>query len=100
MHVGFRTLYREGAIPGSVYAGPASRADGLDALQKALAPLPRTRTVVLYCGCCPWSHCPNVLPAYNAARGMGFKDVRVLYVANNLDRDWAGKGYPIGKPAD
>jgi hypothetical protein len=82
-------------VTGSVYAGPASEPEGLAALKKALVPLPRTGAVVLYCGCCPWKDCPNVRPAYQVARAMGFKRVRVLLIAQNLQQDWVAKGYPV-----
>ena len=37
IHVGFPVLYRSTHIPGSVYAGPGSTADGVEALKKAVA---------------------------------------------------------------
>lgn len=95
VHVGFDALYRGGHVPGSLYAGPASRPDGIRALANALQPVARDRNVVLYCGCCPWSHCPNVGPAFREARRMGFRNVKVLYVARDLQHDWADKGLPM-----
>ena len=61
--VGFHVLYAQAHIPGSVYAGPASTESGLQNLQKQIESLPRDRFIILYCGCCPWIHCPNVKPA-------------------------------------
>jgi thiosulfate/3-mercaptopyruvate sulfurtransferase len=95
VHVGFEVLYRGGHIPGSVYAGPGSRPAGLAALKRALGPVPRDRAVVLYCGCCPWAHCPNVAPAFRAAKKLGFRDVRVLRIADDMQKDWVDKGYPV-----
>jgi hypothetical protein len=100
IHVGFRVLYRGGAIPGSRFAGPASRPDGVAALRLALGPVPRDRSIILYCGCCPWKECPNVRPAFGVARAMGFKDVRVLYVERDLQRDWASQGFPVETQKD
>ena len=62
-HVGPNVLYRGKHIPGAIYAGPASKPEGLEALKVAAGSLPRDRQIVVYCGCCPWSHCPNVKPA-------------------------------------
>jgi hypothetical protein len=31
---------------------------------------------------------------------MGFTNVRVLYIAKDMDTDWVGRGYPFEKPAD
>ncbi len=95
VHVGFEALYRGGHIPGSVYAGPGNSSEGIQALRAALQPVPRAKSVVLYCGCCPWSHCPNVGPAFQAARAMGFRNLKVLYVSDNLQSDWAEKAYPL-----
>jgi thiosulfate/3-mercaptopyruvate sulfurtransferase len=97
LQIGFKVLFRGGHIRGSRYIGPASKPEGLAALTRALAKIPRSRDVVLYCGCCPWADCPNVRPAIQAARRMGFRRVRVLYIAKNLQRDWIDKGFPIGE---
>jgi len=99
VHVGFETLYTGGHIPGSIYAGPASETKGLAALKKALQPMPRQTQLVLYCGCCPWVDCPNVRAALEAARSMGFKHVRSLFIPRSLELDWIDKGYPTTKGA-
>lgn len=97
LHVGFKVLFRSGHIPGSRYIGPASTPDGLAALKQVLREIPRQQAVVLYCGCCPWTDCPNVRPAFQAAREMGLKNVRLLYLPENLQHDWIDKGLPISK---
>lgn len=97
IQVGFRTLYEQAHIPGSEYVGPTSEQAGMQELHKRVQALPRSRSIVLYCGCCPWSHCPNVHPAYQELREMGFRNVRVLYIANNFGADWVDKGYPVSK---
>jgi hypothetical protein len=94
-YVGFPVLYRAAHIPGAVLAGPCSKSEGLDLLTKALGPLPRTREIVLYCGCCPFQKCPNIRPAYQAAADLGFSRVRVLVIETNLHTDWVAKGYPV-----
>lgn len=93
--VGSRVLFDEAHIPKSEYIGPGAMDSGIQALRNRAAKLPRKTLIVLYCGCCPWSHCPNVGPAYQALTGMGFTRVKVLYLANNFGSDWAGKGYPV-----
>lgn len=97
IQVGSHVLYTQAHIPGSEYIGPASSETGLQSLRKRVASLPRSTFIVLYCGCCPWSHCPNVKPADDALRAMGFTNVKVLYIANNFGADWVEKGYPVGK---
>lgn len=97
IQVGSHVLYSQAHIPGSEYIGPAARESGLEQLRKRVAPLPRNQAIILYCGCCPWNHCPNVKPADDALHAMGFTNVKVLYIPNNFGSDWADKGYPIAK---
>ncbi len=97
IQVGFRVLYVQAHIPGSEYIGPASSAEGIRQLRKRVEALPRTHSVLLYCGCCPWSACPNVNPAYKELRTLGFDNVKVLYIAHNFGTDWVDKGYPVAK---
>ena len=99
IHVGFPVLYRSVHIPGSIYAGPASKEEGIAALKKAVADQPRTREIILYCGCCPFDRCPNIRPAFAALRTMGFTHVRAMMLPTNLKTDWIDKGYPTDKRA-
>ena len=95
LQVGFQMLYRQAHIPGSVYAGPGRSPEGLALEAAALKGRPKDQPIVLYCGCCPWSHCPNVLPAFKEAQTLGFKDVKVLVIDQDFGRDWADLGYPV-----
>lgn len=95
LQVGSRMLFAQAHIAGSEYAGAGSQAEGLSQLQAKVASLPRNSFIVLYCGCCPWSRCPNVGPAFKLLRDQGFTSVKVLYIANNLGTDWVDKGYPV-----
>ena len=99
--VGFSMLYAGGHIPGAQYAGPASDRDGLELLKSTARPLSRDQTVVIYCGCCPWNHCPNIRPAFRALHAMGFRHVRVLVIPSNFHDDWTAQGLPVahGEPA-
>jgi rhodanese-related sulfurtransferase len=94
-HVGPNLLYRGKHIPGSVYAGFASRPDGIEGLKQAVAKLPHDREIVIYCGCCPWDHCPNIKPAMEVLKQMGFTRVKALYVPDNFAKDWTEHGYPV-----
>jgi rhodanese-related sulfurtransferase len=97
IQVGSHVLYTQAHIQGSEYIGPASSETGLQSLRKRVESLPRNRFIVLYCGCCPWSHCPNIKPADDALHAMGFTNVKVLYIADNFGADWVDKGYPVAK---
>jgi thiosulfate/3-mercaptopyruvate sulfurtransferase len=97
IQVGSHVLYSQAHIPGSEYIGPAASANGLEQLRKRVASLPKNKYIVLYCGCCPWEHCPNIKPADDALCALGFTNVKVLYIANNFGADWVDKGYPVAK---
>jgi rhodanese-related sulfurtransferase len=97
LYVGPHFLYAQAHIRGAEFIGPASDAHSLDNLRKRVAALPKNSSIVLYCGCCPWDHCPNIRPAYRELRKAGFTGVKVLYLANNFGTDWADKGYPVEK---
>jgi thiosulfate/3-mercaptopyruvate sulfurtransferase len=97
IQVGSHVLYSQAHVPGSEYIGPASTGDGLQRLRKRVEPLPRDRFIIVYCGCCPWSHCPNVKPADDVLRALGFTNVKFLHIANNFGADWVEKGYPVAK---
>jgi rhodanese-related sulfurtransferase len=95
--VGFRKLYDQAHIMGAEYVGAAGDDQGLGALRQRVAKLPKDAPIVIYCGCCPWSHCPNIAEAFNALRDLGFTRLKVLYIANNFGADWVDRGYPLGK---
>jgi len=97
LQVGSHMLFLQAHIPGSEYAGPAASDAGLQQLRKRVAALPRNKFIVLYCGCCPWNHCPNVKPADDALQAMGFMNVKVLYISDNFGTNWVDKGYPTVK---
>jgi len=97
LQVGFHTLYTQAHIAGSEYVGPASTQAGLQLLRNRVAKLPKDTAIVIYCGCCPWSHCPNIAAAYDALRALDFTRVKVLYIADNFGDNWVNHGYPVEK---
>ena len=99
LYVGFPILYRSARIPGARLAGPASKPAGLDLLKQAVSRLPRDAELVIYCGCCPWDHCPNVRPAFRLLREMGFTRLKVVSLPTDLATDWIDKGYPVDRSA-
>lgn len=97
LQVGSHNMFLQAHIPESEYVGAASTDTGLQQLRKRVDSLPRNKFIVLYCGCCPWSHCPNIKPADDAMHEMGFTNVKVLYISDNLGTNWVDKGYPTAK---
>jgi rhodanese-related sulfurtransferase len=97
LQVGFKVMYDEAHIPGALYAGPAGKDDGITALKTAAASIGKSQEVVIYCGCCPWEHCPNVAAAWRTLKDLGFTNLKVLYIPANFGTDWVEKGYPTVK---
>jgi rhodanese-related sulfurtransferase len=97
LYVGPRFMYRQAHIRGAEFIGAAAEPQALAKLRKRVATLPKNSAIVLYCGCCPWEHCPNIRPAYQELRKMGFTNVKALYLATSFGTDWIEKGYPVAK---
>lgn len=95
LQVGFHSMFDQKHIRGAIYAGPGSQPEGLSLLHHIVSPMPRTQPILLYCGCCPWTHCPNIAPAWDHLQSMHFSAVKVLRIENNFGADWAAKGYPV-----
>src|SRR5215470_15677878 len=71
LNVGPSLIYMQAHIAGSEFIGAASSQQGLTSLRNRVKPMPRDTSIVLYCGCCPWEHCPNVAPAYHELEKLG-----------------------------
>jgi thiosulfate/3-mercaptopyruvate sulfurtransferase len=101
LSIGFPVLYRSRHILHAIDAGPASKPEGIEALKKAVASVPKNAGIVIYCGCCPMDKCPNIRPAYRALKELGFTNIRVLSIPTSMDADWDSKDYPsetAGRP--
>lgn len=97
LQVGSHLFFNEAHISGSIYAGPGSQASGLQLMASKLSSVPKNRLIVIYCGCCPWSHCPNIGPAFKRLHELGFTNVKALFLPNNFGDDWVAKGYHVDK---
>ncbi|MCD2422060.1 rhodanese-like domain-containing protein [Niabella pedocola] len=84
-------------IKGSVNMGPAHDPEQLKKLKSYLKKVPRSREVVLYCGCCPFDRCPNIRPAFQTLTDMGFKKAWLLNIPKNIKTDWLDKQYPVNE---
>jgi thiosulfate/3-mercaptopyruvate sulfurtransferase len=99
LHTGVPDLYRRAHIGGSRFVGMAADAEGIQKLKNEVQQLPLETEIIIYCGCCPWDHCPNIRPAFQTLVELGFKNVKILYLPHNLQQDWVEKGFPIEKGA-
>jgi thiosulfate/3-mercaptopyruvate sulfurtransferase len=97
LFVGFQRLYRAGHIKGAQFHGSGGSGDGLAQIKAWVASLPRSTNLVIYCGCCPMERCPNIRPAFEALRDLGFTKLRVLILPNSFETDWANQGLPYDK---
>ncbi len=96
IHVGPEVLFKRGHVAGARYGGEAGTDEGLAQLAQVASTLPKDRDVVIYCGCCPRSDCPNIRPAYTKLKSLGLH-VKVLDMQTNFHHDWQDKGFPVEK---
>ena len=81
-------------IPGSIDIGATHEAVNLQKFRDSLKNVPRSANLVIYCGCCPFAHCPNVRPAIDVLKEMKFTNWHLLDLPHNVRADWITKGYP------
>jgi thiosulfate/3-mercaptopyruvate sulfurtransferase len=81
-------------IPHSVDIGSVKEKDNLNEFKNQLGKLPKDAAIVVYCGCCPYEHCPNVRPAVAALKEMKFTNFKLLNLEHNVKTDWLDKGFP------
>ncbi|HEY4289592.1 MAG TPA: rhodanese-like domain-containing protein [Puia sp.] len=84
-------------IRGSIDIGPARDSNNINKLRVQLNKLPKDANIVIYCGCCPFVHCPNIRPAFTLLNEMKFVHPRLLNIEHNIKTDWIDKGYPVAK---
>ncbi len=84
-------------IPNSINVGMASTPEGMEKLKIQLKNVDKDSEVVIYCGCCPFEHCPNVRPAINILKEMKFTNYFLLDLPHNIKKDWIDQGYPVVK---
>jgi rhodanese-related sulfurtransferase len=84
-----------GLILGAIEIGEAQDESNLLQLKSAVQDLPKDKDIVIYCGCCPFEDCPNIRPAFKLLKEMGFTNMKLLDLTNNLKTDWIDKGYPM-----
>ena len=85
----------QAVIKGSVDVGPGKEKTNIKALEKMLAKQDKNKEVVIYCGCCPFEKCPNIRPAFNQLKELGFTHAKLLNIPQNIKVDWIDKGYPV-----
>ncbi len=95
--VGNMKIYSVGPsalITSSVEIGDMQYAESQDRFREELSKLDKDEEIVVYCGCCPFTSCPNFKPAYKVLNEMGFTNFKLLNLKQNLKTDWIDKNYP------
>jgi len=81
-------------VPHSKDIGMIREEENMKKFKEQLTDLPKDTEIVVYCGCCPYEHCPNVRPAIQLLKDMKFTNYKLLDLPHNIKVDWINKGYP------
>jgi len=84
-------------IPHSKDMGMIKEEENMKKFRQELETLPKDTSIIIYCGCCPYEHCPNVRPAIQLLKEMKFTNYKLLDLPHNIKIDWINKGYPTGQ---
>ena len=84
-------------VKSSIDIGTTMRAENPNTLKQTLSKLANNSQIVVYCGCCPFSRCPNVRPAMELLKSMQFTNYKLLNLPQNVKVDWIDKGYPMSE---
>ncbi len=84
-------------IPYSRAMGMVNEEGNMKKFKEQVKGLSKDTSIVVYCGCCPYEHCPNVRPAIQVLKDMKFTHYKLLDLPHNIKIDWINKGYPTQK---
>ncbi len=84
-------------IPGSIDIGMVKDEKNMEKFKGEVDKLHKDSHIVIYCGCCPFEHCPNVRPAIAYLKKQSFTNYYLLDVPHNIKTDWIDKNYPVVK---
>ena len=84
-------------IKNSIDIGPGKEKTNLEKFKQELSKLPKDANIVIYCGCCPFDHCPNIRPAFTLLNDMKFTNHKLLDIPHNIKVDWKDHNYPVEK---
>lgn len=85
----------DAVIKNSFHVGPGADSKNIDKMKAYLQNIAKDKEVVLYCGCCPFTKCPNIRPAFKALTELGYKNAKLLNIPKNIKVDWIDKKYPV-----
>lgn len=82
-------------IKGAIEVGAATNVTFGSKVISHLTMENKIKSIVVYCGCCSYSSCPNIKPAYDYLIAQGYKNTKVLELPEGIKPDWVAKGYPV-----
>lgn len=82
-------------IKGAIHFGALTNDANKKKLVTYLENVAKDREIVIYCGCCPFTVCPNIRPAYAFFEENGFEHFKVLNLEESLNANWIAHGYPM-----
>ena len=82
-------------IKNSIDIGAVNDKVNWEKLRLELAKLSPDAQVVIYCGCCPFNHCPNIRPAFTLMNEMKLTNHKLLNLTKNIKVNWIDNGYPV-----
>jgi rhodanese-related sulfurtransferase len=82
-------------IKGAKFVGAAEDPANKERLKTMVKDLPKSKDIVLYCGCCKLEDCWNIHEASKIMASMGFTNYKILNMPEDFTVDWHTKGYPM-----
>ena len=95
LQVGFQVLYKSKHIPGSIYAGPASTPEGLNALKQAARTLPEECGHLHLLRLLPDRQVPEYSSRICRPESHGLYHLHVVMLSTSFGKDWAAHAYPV-----
>jgi thiosulfate/3-mercaptopyruvate sulfurtransferase len=82
-------------IKTAINTGAVSTEPGFKKFRYEVSKITKDKEVVVYCGCCTSSNCPNIRPAHKYLVDNGFKKAKILDIPTGIKEDWVQKDYPL-----
>jgi thiosulfate/3-mercaptopyruvate sulfurtransferase len=82
-------------IKTAIKAGPVNTEAGFKKFRFEVSKIAKDKEIVVYCGCCTSTNCPNIRPAFAYLTEQGYKKAKVLNIPTGIKEDWVQKDYPV-----
>lgn len=82
-------------IPGALVIGNVADPENKTRMNTVLKNLPKSKEIVIYCGCCKLEDCWNIHEADKLLTGAHFTNYKILNLPTDFYQDWKDKGFPV-----